>query len=71
MIKLEVDENEVHLRSEGFKKDLAAECILATAALASAFSLKRHEQHKGNAQVEHRSNERKAKGNRCNIRINQ
>ena len=38
MIKLEVDENEVHLRSEGFKKDLAAECILATAALARKFS---------------------------------
>lgn len=38
MIKLEVDENEVHLQSEGFKKDLAAECILATAALARKFS---------------------------------
>ena len=38
MIQLEVDENEAHLRSEGFKKDLAAECILATAALARKFS---------------------------------
>ena len=38
MIKLEVNENEVHLQSEGFKKDLAAECILATAALAREFS---------------------------------
>ncbi len=38
MIKVEVNENEVHLQSEGFKKDLAAECILATAALARTFS---------------------------------
>ncbi|GEM_PF-6927049 len=38
MIKLEVNENEIHLRSEGFKKDIAAECIFATAALARKFS---------------------------------
>ena len=38
MIKLEVDENEVHVHSEGIKKDLAVECILATAALARKFS---------------------------------
>lgn len=38
MIKVEVNENEIHLQSEGFKKDLAAECILATAALARKLS---------------------------------
>lgn len=38
MIQLEVNENEIHVLSEGFKKDLAAECILATAALARKFS---------------------------------
>ena len=38
MIKLEVNENEVRLQSEGFKIDLGAECILATAALARKFS---------------------------------
>ncbi len=38
MIKVKVNENGVHLRSEGFKKDLAVECILATAALARKFS---------------------------------
>ena len=38
MIKVEVNENEGHLQSEGFKKYLAAECILATAALARKFS---------------------------------
>lgn len=38
MIKVEVNENKVQVHSEGFKKDLAAECILATAVLARRFS---------------------------------
>ena len=38
MIKIEVNKNDVHWRSEGYKKDIATECIISAAVIARKLS---------------------------------
>lgn len=38
MIKIEVNEKDVHWCSEGYKKDIATECIISAAVIARKLS---------------------------------
>ena len=38
MIKIEVNKNDVHWCSEGYKKDIATECIISAAVIARKLS---------------------------------
>ena len=51
-------------KGHGKAQQVSIHGILAAAALAFAFSLEGHEEHEGDAQVEHCGHQRKAKGNR-------